>query len=104
LTCPSLMMWLHERASQSSLVPRAEDFYVVEHSDCLHTLAGAAGANPHVEAKLRDAADNLRNKARAHLGYEDDALAALDDQVRYSDERVAERNVRVWHGATENGP
>ena len=24
--------------------------------------------------------------------------------VRYSDEEVANRDVRVWHGATENGP
>jgi hypothetical protein len=32
---------------------------------------------------------------------------ALDDktqQVGYSDEQVANRDIRVWHGATENGP
>ena len=24
--------------------------------------------------------------------------------VRYGDEKVANRDIRVWHGATENGP
>jgi hypothetical protein len=26
------------------------------------------------------------------------------DEVPYSDEKVANRDTKVWHGATENGP
>lgn len=57
---------------------RAEDFYAVEHGDCLHTLTGPTAA-PGVEAKLRDAADNVRRN-RTELD-DDAALAALDTQV-----------------------
>jgi hypothetical protein len=28
----------------------------------------------------------------------------LAGQVRYGEEKVANREIRVWHGATENGP
>jgi hypothetical protein len=27
-----------------------------------------------------------------------------DTAVQYSDEKVANRDTKVWHGATENGP
>jgi hypothetical protein len=35
-----------------------------------------------------------------------DTLAAAENLqvVPYSDDNFANRNVRVWHGATENGP
>jgi hypothetical protein len=59
-------------------VRRAEDFYAVEHGNCLHTLTGPMVA-PGVEAKLRDAADNVRKN---RIEDDDAALAALDTQVR----------------------
>jgi len=82
---------------QGSLVRRAEDFYAVEHGDCLHTLTGPAAA-PGVEAKLRDAADNVRQNRTA---LDDDAaLAALDTQVRRDTMpeggRRAELNSRLY--------
>jgi hypothetical protein len=30
--------------------------------------------------------------------------AEADGRPAYSDEKVANREIRVWHGATENGP
>ena len=32
------------------------------------------------------------------------AVRSVKPPYRYSDAKVANRNVKVWHGATENGP
>jgi hypothetical protein len=43
--------------------------------------------------ELRKLAGRLRGDARV-----------ADGQAGYGDDKVANRNIRAWHGATENGP
>jgi hypothetical protein len=68
--------------------------------ELLHVFKGAL---PRWRRDVKHA-ETMRMKVHRTEG--DSTDLAVDCQVRvgYSDATVANRNVRVWHGATENGP
>jgi hypothetical protein len=78
-------------------------------------LRGAAGEGTAAQLVLNDeraaAAHATRRSMharaqalRASLARQDAVLAEMAGSLEYGDGKVANREIRVWHGATEEGP
>jgi hypothetical protein len=68
-----------------------------ERAEC--ALSGVRGLVAQGDLSAEEAAATRKRLAWKAFQH----CASYDSQV-YCDEKVANRDIRVWHGATENGP
>jgi hypothetical protein len=95
----ALVRALRQSVARAMRVPTADVMFVRKHSSYTEVGEGRAVADAvvvlvvPVHPDQRSAADAVVQEAEARLA-----------SLLYGDEKVANRESRVWHGATENGP